>query len=103
VLSVLSPAEVRRAIAEGDARVLTRAPGVGQRAASRIVTDLQGKIGPAADEMIEIASGPASAAVEALVGMGYPAPAAKRAVDGVAARGSLEDILRAALAALAEE
>jgi len=103
LLSTLTPTEVRRAIAEGDARLLTRAPGVGQRAASRIVADLQSKIGAVAVETIEIGSGRASAAVEALTSMGYAPIEAKRAVDAVPGDGSMEDILRAALAALAEK
>ena len=103
VLSALSPSEVRQAIIENDARALTRAPGVGQRAASRIVTDLQGKVGPAVPEMIQIGRGSTGAAVEALITMGYSAPAAKRAVDSVPAHDSVEDILRAALAALADQ
>ena len=102
VLSALSPGEVRQAISDGDARALTRAPGVGQRAASRIVTDLQGKVGPSPADMIEIGRGPTGAAIEALMSMGYSAPEAKRAVDRVAAHESVEDILRAALAALSE-
>ena len=99
LLSTLSPAEVQRAIAEGDTRALARAPGIGQRAASRIITDLQDKLGVIEVESMEIGRGPLSAAVEALMNMGYSQPEARRALEG-ATGATAEELLRAALVAL---
>ncbi len=100
ILSVLDAAEIRQAIAEDDPRTLARAPGVGLRAATRIVNDLQNKVPPA--EAGRVASGPGThgEAVAALVAMGYAAAEAKNAVDRVANEDSVEAVLREALGIL---
>jgi len=102
VLSALQPDQVRRAILQGDVRTLTAAPGIGTRAASRIITDLQSKV---TAEPAGAAPGGAdglSSALEALIAMGYAPLDAKRAVDAVETDGSVEQTLRAALGYLAD-
>jgi holliday junction DNA helicase RuvA len=102
VLSALQPEQIRRAILQGDTRTLTTAPGVGARAASRIITDLQSKVtAEPAGAAVGVADG-AGAALEALVGMGYPPLDAKRAIDVAETDGSVEQILRSALGYLAD-
>jgi Holliday junction DNA helicase RuvA len=102
ILSTLDAAEIRRAIGEDDPRTLARAPGVGMRAAARIVSDLQSKI--RAREFERAASGPGAhgEAVTALVAMGYGAAEARHAVDLVPGDESLEIVLREALGILSE-
>ena len=81
---VLSPDEVSRAIISGDKTAITRAPGVGPKLASRIISELKDKVGSLAlgqtlqAEIGGRASGGAvgapsdiSDAVSALVNLGY--------------------------------
>ncbi len=92
VLAVLSPHEVRRAIATRDLAVLTSVPGIGKKGAERLVLELRDRIGAV--------GGPASAGVEAgavapvapwrdqlqhaLVGLGWTSREADQAVEAVA-------------------
>lgn len=99
LLSVLDAAELREAIARGDTRALARAPGVGSRAAARIVTDLQPKLGSAAAGG---ESGPYGQALQALVDLGYSPSEASRALAEVSGNGSVEELIREALGFLAE-
>lgn len=102
ILSTLTPGQVSRAVVDGEWETLARAPGVGPRAARRIVTDLQGKV--TAEEPAPAADGAelSTAALAALVSMGYSAPEARRALQSVAGRESVEDVLVAALGVLAD-
>ncbi len=110
IVAVLSPDEVRTAIASDDVRTLTKVPGIGQKGAQRIILELKDRIGPATGT----ASTSASAAAEAwrdqvhqgLVGLGYNTKDAEKAVDAVAAEaGAAPDVrvlLRAALRSLSK-
>jgi Holliday junction DNA helicase RuvA len=84
VMSVLNPAELSRAVADGDVKALQRAPGVGKRLAERMAVDLKGKLdGYAAAPVAAAGHGPdvaggAGAAgdtgrqvAEALTGLGF--------------------------------
>lgn len=111
LLGAFTPAEIAAAVAEGDARRLTRAPGVGARLAARLVTELKGKPGFA----VLSASAPVAPAapadpvfadaLSALANLGYrraeaePALAAARARLGAAA--GIEALIREGLRALA--
>ncbi|MEO8811631.1 MAG: Holliday junction branch migration protein RuvA [Caulobacteraceae bacterium] len=87
VLDVLPPAELAGAVAREDRAAVARANGVGPKLALRILVELKGK--PIADGPVaalhaaavpaEISAG--GAAVSALMGLGWPEPAARRAVD----------------------
>jgi Holliday junction DNA helicase RuvA len=74
LLGVLSPDDLMRAIAAADKASLARAPGVGQKLAQRIATELKDKVravalGPAAAELPQ--RGSEADAVSALVNLGY--------------------------------
>ncbi len=89
ILSVLSSEELSMAIASGDSKAVTRAPGVGPKLAVRIVTELKGKIGAAvsaagtdspAGEIAQAQGSAVNDAVSALVNLGYARMDASMAV-----------------------
>ena len=110
ILSTLTPDDLRMAVLTGDAKAISRAPGVGMKTAQRIILDLKDKIsfedlGSFADQDTAgpagrgAASDAAAEAVEALVQLGYSlsdAGKAVRAVEGAEQMDS-EQILKAAL------
>jgi len=80
VLSALAPDELLQAIAAQDKTALTRASGVGQKLAQRIVSELKDKagafmLGPASGQPVGPAGAPRGGvqedAVSALVNLGY--------------------------------
>ncbi|ABS68297.1 Holliday junction DNA helicase RuvA [Xanthobacter versatilis] len=100
VLSTLSASELTQAIALGDKTTVARAPGVGPRVATRIITELKDKMpGFSASEPLAaqlggggVASaqgGAAADAVSALVNLGYGVPQANAAI-AAALRGAGE-------------
>jgi Holliday junction DNA helicase RuvA len=109
MLAVLTPDAVRRAVAGDDVRTLTAVPGIGQKGAQRIILELKDRIGAPTST-----SGGAvrPAAVEpwrdqvqqGLVGLGWSAKDADRAVEAVSDQvGEQPDVaalLRAALRTL---
>ena len=110
ILSTLTPDDLRMAVLTGDAKAITRAPGVGLKTAQRILLDLKDKIsfedlGSFAEQDTAgtagrgAAAGAASEAVEALVQLGYSLSEAGRAVRAVegAEQMDSEQILKAAL------
>lgn len=109
IVAVMSPDDVRRAIAAEDVKALTRVPGIGQKGAQRIILELKDRIGPPLGSMHP---GPAAAAVEpwreqvqqGLVGLGWSAKESEKAVEAVADQaGEAPDVgalLRAALRTL---
>ena len=106
ILSQLTPEEVALAAAAGDAKRFTKASGVGQKLAQRIVLELKDKVkdlsgaAPVAG-MPEpggpSASGNASQAVGALVTLGYSASEAAAAVGRLDSSLSPEELIRQAL------
>jgi Holliday junction DNA helicase RuvA len=95
-LSVLTPDALRRAIATGDAAMLTQVPGVGKKGAARIILDLKDRLGAGGDETV---SGPVSEVREALLALGLSPEEAREAVAALPADGDrpVEDLLREAL------
>jgi Holliday junction DNA helicase RuvA len=88
VLAVHPPDAVRKAIAGGDLATLTQVPGIGRKGAERMVLELRDRIGPYHGA---VASHAAAAGVAwrdqvrtALVGLGWTAGQADRAVAAVA-------------------
>ncbi|GAA4285383.1 Holliday junction branch migration protein RuvA [Brevibacterium daeguense] len=87
VLSVLTPGELRSAVAGNDQAVLTRVPGVGKKVAARLMLELAGKLDsiPAPADSTSAAPAQRSAAtvqvVEALTGLGWREAQAERAVE----------------------
>jgi holliday junction DNA helicase RuvA len=90
ILSTLTPSELANAIALQDRTAVSRAPGVGPKVATRIVTELKNKApafaGDAANlgfkqELGEgVAAAPVSDAVSALTNLGYSRDQAANAV-----------------------
>ncbi|WP_297009150.1 Holliday junction branch migration protein RuvA [uncultured Corynebacterium sp.] len=104
LLSVLTPAEIAAAVAEGDVKTLQRAPGVGKRLADRMAVDLKGKLdayvavvpttgddgaSPAVASTVPgVDTAVTAQVVEALVGLGFPEAAAAETVSTLAVESS---------------
>lgn len=83
ILSALSAAELQMAVMTGDAKAFTRANGVGPKLATRIVTELKGKLGSlGSQEQLSVSGGAVlngtptesqalAEAVSALTNLGY--------------------------------
>lgn len=109
MLAVLSPDGVRTAIASDDVKTLTKVPGIGQKGAQRIILELKDRIGSPVG-VAPVSTGGVAApgwrdqVTEGLVGLGYSAKDAEKAVDAVAATGGdttdVGALLRAALLTL---
>ncbi len=117
LLSVLSADDLRFAIVTGDAKMISRAPGIGKKTAERLILDLKDRVSsgfvPAAADgagltgMAEglqrdaaaesLAGTPASEAVEALVALGYQRAEASRAVKKCVQKEDTEALLHEAL------
>jgi Holliday junction DNA helicase RuvA len=105
ILAVLGPDDLRVAIAGEDVKTLTRVPGIGQKGAQRIILELKDRIGAPVGVGGRVAAPVADAwraqVSEGLVGLGWSAREADRAVDEVASQaGPSPDVavlLRAAL------
>ena len=113
MLAVHRPDELRRAVTTEDVKTLTTVPGIGQKGAQRIILELKDRIG-APTGVGHSRSQPAAKSEEAwrgqvhagLVGLGWSAKEADKAVDGVADQaGAAPDVaglLRAALRTLSK-
>ncbi len=91
MLAVHGPDELRRAVAAEDVKTLTTVPGIGQKGAQRIILELKDRIGapgrPCASPRSRRcrSDGRWRGQVHAgLVGLGWSAKEADRAVDAVA-------------------
>ncbi len=98
LLSVLPADELSFAIASGNAAALARAPGIGQKLASRVVLELRDKFTSATP--VSVPGVESEDVVAALMGLGY---SQAEAVDAVArsefpAGAPIEDKVRLALA-----
>ena len=84
ILSVLSPDELARAVAQDDKAMIGRANGVGPKLAARIANELQGKLGVTglgASLAPAPRGGAASDAVSALANLGFKPTEASAAVN----------------------
>jgi Holliday junction DNA helicase RuvA len=117
MLAVHSPDELRRAVSAEDVRALTAVPGIGQKGAQRIILELKDRIGAPTgagpDRLPAITTGQDGAwrgQVHAgLVGLGWSAKEADKAVETVAPEAEAADgepnvaqLLRAALRTLSK-
>jgi Holliday junction DNA helicase RuvA len=84
MLAVLSPDRLRAAIAASDLAVLTSVPGIGRKGAERIVLELKDRVGPVA-ALQPVADTWRGQVQEALLGLGWSARDADRALDQVQA------------------
>lgn len=95
ILSVMGADDLRYAIMSGDAKAISKAPGIGPKTAQRVILDLKDKI--SIDDVLigrEIAATAANSglkadtpqkkeAIEALVSLGYGQTESARAVNAV--------------------
>ncbi|MCR5716492.1 MAG: Holliday junction branch migration protein RuvA [Lachnospiraceae bacterium] len=109
ILSALTPDALRFAVFSGDAKTISKAPGIGAKIAQRIILDLKDKISiedtlphgfdeyPASH--VPVTTAASQDAIEALVALGYSATDATKAVSKVEQTESMdsEAILKAAL------
>jgi Holliday junction DNA helicase RuvA len=103
ILSVLSPDELTRAVAQGDKAMIGRANGVGPKLAARIANELQGKLGApgVGGSVATPRAGAAQDALSALANLGFKPAEASAAVnaaqDELGDGASLDALVRLAL------
>lgn len=100
MLSVHSPAGLRRALLEDDLAALTLVPGVGKRTAQRLLVELKSRLEvPELDLTDDAGTGPAPRAEvrAALAGLGYGPDEVREVVAQLPDDGTVEDLLREAL------
>src|SRR3954449_9672118 len=103
ILSVLSPDELARAVAQDDKAMIGRANGVGPKLAARIANELQGKLGAPglAGAAPTPRAGAAADALSALANLGFKPAEASAAVsaaqDELGADAGLDALVRLAL------
>ncbi len=112
ILTALKPDDLRLAVISGDAKAISKAPGVGIKTAQRIILDLKDKVsvddllpgedfgGKEGAETGTLSLGEAGReAMEALTALGYSAMEASRAVRRVEISGDMtaEDVLKQSL------
>ena len=111
LLSVHSPAALRRAVAGEDLDALMLVPGIGKKTAARLVIELKSRLGEGADSGPSVVGrqtgeGQAEAATRnelraALAALGYSADEIRQTLLDLPAEGNVEDLLRQALRGLA--
>lgn len=109
ILSVHSPAALRRAIATDDVDALTLVPGIGKKTAARLLLELKSRLDLPDDavDLVLVGSGargapsPRNDVRNALAALGYGVDEVREAVRGLPDDGSVEELLRVALRELA--
>ncbi|MBX4199274.1 Holliday junction branch migration protein RuvA [Candidatus Saccharibacteria bacterium] len=102
ILSVANSQQVRAAIASGDTKFISQAPGVGKRVAERVVVDLKDKVGLTASEdatgfLSTPSANPNDEALQGLVALGYSVSDAAEALKKIDATLSAEERIKQAL------
>jgi Holliday junction DNA helicase RuvA len=111
ILSVASPQQIAAAVITGDTKTLTKAQGVGPKAAKRIILELKDKINPEElgidgnegvilSESEEVITDSRAEALSALVVLGYSSNEARNALMKLDASLSTEELIKKALAQL---
>jgi Holliday junction DNA helicase RuvA len=107
VLSILTPADLVRAVVEEDLGVLCQVPGIGRKTAARLVIDLRSRMELSSLPIPGVpggGDGTASARSDvrsALTELGYGPDEIRRALESVPDDGAVEEMLRQALRELA--
>jgi Holliday junction DNA helicase RuvA len=103
ILSAHSPGALRRALLDDDLDALTIVPGVGRRTAQRLLVELKDRLAvPDLDLVpLEVSSSARAEVRAALAGLGYGPDEVRDALAQVGDGGSVEELLRDALRALA--
>ncbi len=108
ILSAFSANDLRFAVLAGDAKMIAKAPGIGNKTAQKLILELKDKFNlmDAFEEKLadsapapDLSDSNSSEAVQALVALGYPGGEALKAVRAVTGSGNMstEAILKAAL------
>ncbi len=111
ILSVFTPSDLRFAVLAGDAKAISKAPGIGPKTAQRLIIELKDKVSledglahfnddvqPAAGRNDSADMSAKNEAVVALTVLGYSNSEALKAVQGIDVTGlTTEDILKEAL------
>ena len=103
LLSALNPEQLVMAITSGDIDLLSQAPGIGKKMASRLVVELKGKLEKEWKEVaLPLAPGSADA-LAALTGLGYSVAEATKAISKLpdSEELSLEEKIKMALQQMA--
>jgi holliday junction DNA helicase RuvA len=114
LLSALTPDELGRAIQTGDKALICRADGVGPKLATRLLSELKGKINNLVPEALVVSGagpspppGTASDVLSALENLGYKraeaVPAVARAIEEEGATAPTATLIRRALGFLASK
>ncbi len=101
ILSTMSPSQLVTAVTGGDSKTITKAPGIGNKIAQRIILELKTKLKGFEvtgddDVTVIVEESSQSEAVDALVALGYRMEDAKKAVAAATGE-SVEDIIKNAL------
>nr|MBQ4318642.1 Holliday junction branch migration protein RuvA [Clostridia bacterium] len=108
ILSLLSPEKFALAVATGDSKALSKAPGIGAKTAARIILELKDKVAKqlsaesSTSDILpteaEDSKSNLGDAINTLLVLGYTRPEALAALKGIdTAAMELEDIIKAAL------
>jgi len=101
VLSVMTSGQLAAAVSAGDARAISRVPGVGLKTAQKIIIELKGKLGEGdteeAGDFSQAAPTGMSEALDALMVLGYQRGEALAALRGLDPSLPLEDRISGAL------
>ena len=107
ILSSMNPAELQQTILNGNAPVLQKIKGIGNKTAQRIIIDLRDKVGKETISDVTFISAPRNTikneALSALLVLGFARPNAEKALDGILKRGGeprVEQLIKEALAIL---
>ncbi len=104
ILSALNPEQLVMAISSGNIDLISQAPGIGKKIASRLVVELRGKLEKEWKD-IALPLGPESVdAIAALTGLGYSLPEATDAISKLpdSEELSLEEKIKIALQQIAK-
>jgi len=103
LLSALNPKQVVMAITSGDIDLLSQAPGIGKKMASRLVVELRGKLEKEWKEVAQPLAPESADVIAALTGLGYSVREATQAVSKLpdSEKLSLEEKIKMALQQMA--
>jgi Holliday junction DNA helicase RuvA len=105
ILSVHSPTNLRRCLAEDDLDALVLVPGVGKRTAQRLLVDLKARLSVPDLDLTGVPGSPSSSVRaevrDALTGLGYSPEEVRETLGQLGEDGTVEELLRDALRALA--
>lgn len=106
IMSTMKPSDVKRAIREGNTKLLSKCPGVGPKTAQRISLELKDKVKDDIDILESyglVEYGNLNEAVEALIALGYSVGEVNEALKEVDTKASTEEIVKMGLMKLMQK